>query len=54
MTARQRRRYVLSGNGVTPVAVVWEPTDAAALARDLAALTGRPADTLPAHLQEKN
>ena len=33
---------VLTPDGVAQLAVVWSPEDAAALARELEALTGRP------------
>lgn len=45
--------HVITPAGVTRVAVIWQPSDTAALARDLAAITGRgPATSLPDHLQE--
>lgn len=51
VTGRQRLVRTADGQLVT-LAVVWSPEDAAALARDLAEVTGRPINTLPDHFQE--
>lgn len=46
------RVHVVTPAGVSRVAVVWSPADAAVLARELAAITGRPVSTLPDRFQE--